>query len=233
MAPNMDLVPTMALRKTQRGYFNTLKARSSLEGDYIEIGPDTGLFVENCVIEGSFNKYWLYEPNREVANTLRGALKGAPHAIVHEMSNFSAVPRAESGAVVMVHVLDHLLDPLTTLRELRSKLREGGVIAIVTHNESSILRRLFGARWVPFCLQHPQVYNPRSMKSLLEVAGFDDIQISRTVNYFPVQFLLKHLFWALGIKVETTPSFGGWHIGLKLGNIITTARNSGMSVSSS
>ncbi|OCJ06960.1 methyltransferase type 12 [Rhizobium sp. AC27/96] len=223
MPPNMDLVPIEALRKTQRGYFQSLKELSSLQGDYIEIGPDIGLFTENCVREGQFGKYWLFEPNRDIIPALTETMQGKQHEIIHDMFGFSQVPDKAAGAAVMVHVLDHLLDPVATLRELREKLMPGARLAIVTHDESSLLRRVFGKRWPAFCLQHPEIYNPRSMKRLLDTAGYDVVQLRKTVNHFPVQFLLRHLLWALGLKIKSVPSFGGITVGLKLGNMITIA----------
>ncbi len=223
MPSNMDLVPVEALRKTQKGYFDVLKAHSALTGGYIEIGPDVGLFTENCVREGSFDRYWLFEPNRDVGPALTAAMQGKPHEIIHDMFGFSAVPEGAAGAAVMVHVLDHLLDPVATLRELRQKLSPSACLVIVTHDESSMLRRLFGKRWPAFCLQHPEIYNPRSMRRLLDIAGFEVLELRKTVNVFPVQFLLRHLLWALGWKVKNVPSFGGVTVGLKLGNMITIA----------
>ncbi|MDQ2859252.1 MAG: class I SAM-dependent methyltransferase [Pseudomonadota bacterium] len=224
MAPNMGTVPLDALRRTQRGYFEVLKAHSSLEGGYIEVGPDIGLFTESCVREGRFDSYWLFEPNRDVAAALSEVVAGRDHRIVHDMLGFSQAPDRSVGAAILIHVLDHLLDPAGVLRELRAKLLPAATILIVTHNESSLLRRAFGRRWPAFCLQHPELYNPRSMRALLDSVGYEVIQIRRTVNHFPVQFLLKHLLWAVGLKVDRTPAFGGLAIGLRLGNMITVAR---------
>ena len=223
MPPNMDVVPIEALRKTQRGYFKTLQSISPLKGDYIEIGPDIGLFTENCVREGQFGKYWLFEPNRDVGQALAETMRGKPHKIVHDMFGFSQVPDNSAGAAVMVHVLDHLLDPVSTLRELREKLMPDAHLAIVTHDESSLLRRIFGKRWPAFCLQHPEIYNPQSIRQLLDTAGYEVVQLEKTVNHFTVQFLLLHLCWALGIRVKSLPTFGGLTLGLKLGNMITIA----------
>ena len=55
MEPNMSEVPLEALRRTQYGYFEALKSCSHLEGGFIEVGPDIGLFTENCVREGRFD----------------------------------------------------------------------------------------------------------------------------------------------------------------------------------
>jgi SAM-dependent methyltransferase len=223
MPANMALVPTDALRRTQRGYFETLKAHSDLEGGYIEIGPDVGLFTENCVREGRFDPYWLIEPNRDVTPALSATMGSVPFHITHDMTGYGYIPDASAGAVVMIQVLDHLLDPAAALRELRAKLRPGGKLLVVTHDESSILRRVFGPRWPAFCLQHPQIYNPTSMKALVEAAGYRLVDIQRTTNYFPVAFLLKSLLWASGLQFDKTPSFGGVSVGLKLGNMITLA----------
>ena len=223
MAPNMEVVPTDMLRKTQSGYYEVLKRHCAQTGDYLELGPDIGLFTENCVDECNFGYYWLFEPNRSVEAELTRAMRDKSHKIIFDMFGFAAVPEKTIGAVVMVHVLDHLLDPVATLTELRSKMTPDGTLLIVTHNEMSLLPRLIRARWPAFCLQHPQLYNPQSISALMSAAGFEVKEIARSVNYFPLGFLLRHLLWALGLKVKSVPSFGGASLGLRLGNIVTVA----------
>jgi len=110
-----------------------------------------------------------------------------------------------------------------TLRELRAKLVPGGKVMLVTHDESSLLRRTIGSKWPAFCLQHPQVYNFKTMVGLFEAAGYKVLTQSRTVNYFPVSFLIKQLLWAFGIRVRRAPAFGDLAVGLKLGNMLTIA----------
>lgn len=223
MPPNMAEVPLDALRRTQRGYFEALKHSSDMEGGFIEVGPDVGLFTENCVREGNYNEYWLFEPNRDVLPALSKIVEGKKYHIIHDMFGFSHIPDHSASAAVMIHVLDHLLDPVATLRELRQKLKPGAKLLLVTHDESSLLRRIIGWRWPAFCLQHPQIYNPESMRILLEAAGYEVLQRSKTVNYFQFSFLLKHLLWAFGMKVKSVPSFGKFTLGLKLGNMLTIA----------
>ena len=223
MPRNIAEVPLEALRRTQRKYFEALKNCSDLEGGFIEVGPDIGLFTENCVREGRYDEYWLFEPNRDVLPALSKVVEGRKFHIIHDMFGFSHVPDHAASAAVMIHVLDHLLDPVATLRELRQKLKPGARLLLVTHDESSLLRRLVGWRWPAFCLQHPQIYNPESMRVLLETAGFEVLQHSKTVNFFQIGFLLKHLLWAFGVKVQSVPSFGQITLGLKLGNMLTIA----------
>lgn len=223
MDANMALVPKEQLRRTQQGYFDILKSVSKLENGYMEIGPDIGLFVEHCVRQGCFAKYWLFEPNRSVLPELQAVMGAQDHIVVHDMFDFSAVPDRSVGAVVMIHVLDHLLNPLTTLKEIRKKLAPDGKLLIVTHNEASVLRHLASTRWPPFCLQHPQLYSPSSIRALLKIAGYEIVDVERTTNYFPIQFLILQSLWALGFKPKSAPSFWDKSIGLKVGNIATVA----------
>ena len=139
------------------------------------------------------------------------------------MFNFSMIPDSSSSVAVMIQVLDHLLDPVETLKELKKKLVPNAKLLLVTHNEQSLLRRLVGWRWPAFCLQHPQIYSPQSITKLLEKAGYKVESINRTKNYFEFSFLLKHLLWALGLKVKSVPKIFNFTVGLKLGNIATLA----------
>jgi hypothetical protein len=224
MPANMDEVPLPSLKKTQYGYFKHLKEHTKLNGEMLEIGPDIGLFTKNCVTEGNFSKFWLFEPNKMVKKTLEKLVEGIPSHVEHDMFNFNGVPDKALSTVVMIHVLDHLLDPIHTLKTIKSKLKENSQILVVTHDESSILRKIFGWRWPAFCLQHPQIYNKCTTKKLFESAGFEIITQKKTVNYFKVSFLFKHLLWALGFKVKSVPSFFNLNVGLKLGNILTIAK---------
>lgn len=224
MPPNMDEVPVSALRRTQAGYFKKLKKNSNLEGSLVEIGPDVGYFVENCIAEGSFDKYWLLEPNVDVAVQLKSVVQKMNHQIIHEMDGIKQVPDSSANAIVMIHVLDHLLNPKAELLRIREKIRPDGTLLIVTHDESSILRKLTQAKWPAFCLQHPQIYNPESITRLLESTGFEVVEIAKTKNYFELGFLIKHALWLLGVKMNKIPMWLKISVGLKLGNIITVAK---------
>lgn len=224
MPPNMEEVPIDALRRTQAGYFQKLKSYTNLRGTFVEIGPDVGYFTENCVAEASFDEYWLLEPNVSVRAKLEANMGSSNHHIIHDMDGIQFVPEKSAEVVVMVHVLDHLLQPMAELMKIRSRLRAGGTLLIVTHDESSILRGLTGVKWPAFCLQHPQIYSPKSIEKMLSLAGFEVVEIAKTKNYFELGFLIKQALWLLGIRINRIPSFLGILIGLKLGNIITIAR---------
>lgn len=222
MAPNMDAVGDAAIVATQRGYFTRTVAQGGLGGGYLEIGPDVGHIVRAAALHGGFNRFWLFEPNEAIHDTLRAAAGGLPATLSTGMEDLSPVPDGSIGLAVMVHVLDHLLDPLAMLTQIRAKLRPGGTLMIVTHDESSLLRHVMGKRWPPFCLQHPELYRPSTMKALLGRAGFDDVVVEGSRNVFPLDFLVRQAAWAAGIRVQRVP-LPAIPVGLKLGNILTLA----------
>jgi hypothetical protein len=80
-----------------------------------------------------------------------------------------------------------------------------------------------GRRWPPFCLQHPQLFSPASITSMLRRSGFASATVDRSTNYFPVDFLVKQAGKAIGLKFDRLPAPKA-SLGLKLGNMITMAK---------
>ncbi len=228
MPDNMSIVATDALEATQRGYFDVLKKHSSLAGHYLEIGPDTGLFTQFAAREGRFQKFWLFEPNLRVHEKLRATVGDLAANISTQMFGFDDAPEGKVEVAVAIHVLDHLLDPMASLRALRSRLAPGARVLFVTHDESSALAKLVGRRWPAYCLQHPHLFNPQSIAELLAKAGYRVLETQRTKNRFPVTFLLENGMWAMGLPHWKLPSLPRLQVSLKLGNIATVAEPMGM-----
>lgn len=222
MAPNMEDVATESLVATQRGYFDVAAKGAALDGGYLEIGPDVGYIVGHAAREGAFDHFWLVEPNRSVHPQLIAATLGKPHDILTDLDDLSPVPDGTIGLAVMIHVLDHLLDPMASLAKIGAKLKPGGRIVIVTHNEKSLLRSAMRKRWPPFCLQHPQLFNPISITELLSRAGYERIAVERSRNVFPLDFMARQAAYGVGINLAKVP-LPKTPIGLKLGNMITVA----------
>jgi hypothetical protein len=225
MEDNTGGLPQTLLAQTQRGYFQLLLRETRFEpGGYLELGPDIGLFTREALAHASFSGYWMVEPNRAVHSGLDQLLGGKPHVLLDNSERIAQVPDASLSLVVAIHVLDHLLEPQSLLDRLRSKLVPGGLILLVTHDGSSLPARLFGPCWPAYCLQHPQIYSSRTLRNSLHRAGLQSIEVRKTVNYFPVTYLLRHFLFASGLGRVPLPSWPWWKVGLKLGNIAAIGR---------
>ena len=225
MPPNMAEVAHGALDRTQRGYFLHLKKHVPLTGTLLEIGPDAGIFAEYCIGEGRFDRAYMFEPNVAVHQELARRTARVETTISTSLDDFSTVADHSVTVAAMIHVLDHLTEPFEFLKQLRSKLAEGGHVLIVTHDERSALARAMGRRWPAYCLQHPHLFNPKSIETMLVHAGFSNVIVRRSTNYFPMRFLVKQTLLAVGVDApKATALLPGIEIPLQLGNMITIAQ---------
>src|SRR5262249_53976888 len=125
---------------------------------------------------------------------------------------------------VLIHVIDHLIDPAAVLQALYADLRPGGTVFIVTHDETSTMARVLGRRWPPYALQHPQLFAAHSIARLLERCCFTIVDARKTVNYFPATHLLRSLFTIAGVHRLAPRIDHPFTLGLRLGNIAAIAR---------
>jgi 2-polyprenyl-3-methyl-5-hydroxy-6-metoxy-1,4-benzoquinol methylase len=223
-AENMVAVPLPARRRTQDDYVQLLRRHSRMAGNFLEIGPDIGLFAASLAKVGSFEHFWLYEPNRDVHQSLADNFRGLSHTIKAGIFRASDVPAQSISTAAMIHVLDHLLEPAEFLREVKASLEPGGVIFIVTHDCASLLARTLGRRWPPYTLQHPQLFSQRSMATLLRTSGFEVVETIKTTNYFPLPYLIRAALTVFGLPAGRIPAGAAPLVGIKLGNIATVGR---------
>jgi SAM-dependent methyltransferase len=223
MAANMSVVDQKALDRTADEYYAVLSRSSPMRGTYLEIGPDAGAFAGICTSKGAFDNAILFEPNVAVHAHLRRAVSACPHEL-QEYFSAGKVADKSVDVAVMVHVLDHVVDPVSLAAEVRRTLRPGGCLFLVTHDERSWLARLLRGRWPAYCLQHPHLFNRRTMIQTLQRAGYTNIKTVASTNYFPVSFLIRQLLLAVKLPTPPIPELPWLRVGLRLGNFMTIAR---------
>ena len=181
--------------------------------DYFEIGPDHGTLQKIITAEVSeVRNLVLVEPNQSCWPSLE---KLKPKQLLSDFKNLQ-LPAQSLDLAVAVHVLDHMLFPNEFLSSLAEKMRKGACIFIVVHNGESWLRHLMGRKWPPFCIHHPQIFNDLSLARILKSNGFKNVKVIRTMNKFPLGFLLSNALSLLGLKISWS---WGPKISLPLGNI--------------
>jgi len=96
--------------------------------------------------------------------------------------------------VTMFHTLEHLPDPVTTLKDLHQKLGGDGTIVVeVPHARDFLLNDLqcMAYRDFTFWSEHLILHTRDSLNKFLTVAGFKDIEIAGCQRYG----LENHLHW--------------------------------------
>lgn len=87
------------------------------------------------------------------------------------------LPEHSFDAAVLWHVLEHLSDPLAVLERVRRWLVPGGRVVAGVPNLSSLQARLGRERWFHLDPQRHLVhFSPCGLVTLLELAGFSDVQ---------------------------------------------------------
>jgi Methyltransferase domain len=228
MPDNSAGVDQGVLAKTQEKYIEFLYSFSPRGAVYLEIGPDLGQSASAALSLGMkkdspIQKLIFVEPNKNVhENLLRVSQQLAPEIY----GDIQQVPGGDAKVTetVMIHVLDHLVDPSSYLGTIRSLSSIDSLLLIVVHDEHCLLRRLLGRRFPPFTLQHPQLFNKKTLESFLGLNGYEVLEVKKSTNYFPIRHLASTLLTVLGLKKSLARFFPEWTVPLRLGNLIAVAR---------
>lgn len=160
-------------------------------GRVLDIGPGTASMLRAF---GKLSDWELHacEPNpalcREPASW---GVNMHPHVL--EDADF---PNDFFDAVTMVHVLEHVPDPVRTINEIHRILKPGGVFLTEQPNFDSAARRLFGKAWWGY--HAPRHLTHFTVKTLSEMIAQSDFEI-RAVRH---PFRPACNPWSCAIRLE-------------------------------
>lgn len=131
--------------------------------------------------------------------------------------------------VTMDQVIEHVTDPVATLRGVARILKPGGTAVLSTPNASGWGARCFGRRWINWhAPYHLQVFTPRSLKMAGEQAG---LVVERTMTVTSSEWLHFQWLHLLTYPQEGKPSVfwasrGTWNVMQRLvRKVLTVARS--------
>jgi SAM-dependent methyltransferase len=90
----------------------------------------------------------------------------------------SGLPENWADVVIMNHVLEHLYEPVSALRECRRILKADGTLTLYTPNALSLGHEVFGPYWRALdAPRHLQIFSPSTLRAALAAAGFSKAEI--------------------------------------------------------
>jgi SAM-dependent methyltransferase len=177
------------LKKTYLGIVKRVIGKNNDYRTIFEIGGGNGFFLEAAKDFG-FTKIAGVEPSISAISDARQDIK--PY-LVNSMMNESIFPKNEYEIGVMFHVLDHLQDPVKTLRDCLSTLKPGGVFIAAVHNERSWSARLMRERSPIIDVEHTFLYSPKTGKQIFQKAGFVSVRSGSYSNHYSLAYIVHLL----------------------------------------
>jgi SAM-dependent methyltransferase len=179
-----SFLPASAISR-YRQKMRVAQLRKSVSGEVfdkvvLDFGCGQGMFLDALAEAFPEGRFLGYEIGSENSKEIRH--DGRVTIFRGDTSFFWAeVPKVD--IVVMNHVIEHLPDPLETLRQIFSILADGGRLEGQTPNTDCFERDLFGIRWSGFhSPRHTVIFSRQGLRKLLEDAGFADAEVRSGFN---------------------------------------------------
>lgn len=153
----------------------------------VDIGAGNGAFLPHLK-EVGFKTALGVEPSRAAAEAATPELQ---KDIIVDMFRPELLAGIRPSLITSFMTLEHVDDPFALVRSVHDALAPGGMIAIVVHNRLGFLNRILGLRSPIMDVEHLQLFNPQSVHTLLERAGFSGISIQSFSNSYPLSYWLR------------------------------------------
>lgn len=103
------------------------------------------------------------------------------------------LPENRFSAIVLRHVIEHIVDPQALLRQCFTLLRPNGLLVITTPNPDGVGHRLFGGCWRGLePPRHVHLFRPGSLSQCMLRTGFSGVDCRSTLH------------WSYGILQQST-----------------------------
>lgn len=197
--------------------FAQLTGRSGV----VEIGSGTGVLLERLQEQG-FTDLVGIEPSAAAIAAAPAHRRSWLREGIFREADFAP----ESFDLVCCFMtLEHVRDPLAVARSARRLLRPGGVFATVTHDYRSVVNRMLGRKSPIIDIEHMQIFSGRSIRRLLEQAGFSRVSSRPFRNRYALNYWLRLAPLPAGLKrmiarVLQATGFGRLKLTVNVGNTL-------------
>jgi SAM-dependent methyltransferase len=184
------------LNKTYVKIFKKVMKDTNRVDSVFEVGGGNGFFLEELGKIGIPNLIEV-EPSK---NAISSAISESKVHFIQNIMKEGLIKEQSQDVSVMFHTLDHLPDPLDTLRLCMSALAPGGKFIAAVHNERAFSSRLLKHRSPIFDIEHTYLYNKATAENLLMKAGFINVGARTYLNYYSFAYILHLLPLPLKFK---------------------------------
>lgn len=198
--------------------------RLALRGAAVDVGAGSGPLLP-WLADMGFHPVVGVEPSR-------AAIHAAPPSVRPWLREGMFSPELladiRPSLICSFMTLEHMAEPAAFLKASYDMLEPGGMIAVVVHNWQGLLNRILGLRSPIIDVEHLQLFNPSSVCTLLESAGFRTVEVTPIGNAYPLRYWFDLTPLPAGLKaffsgVLKALSLADITIPLRVGNILAVA----------
>lgn len=146
----------------------------SSDPGFYEIGAGSGQFAAMARDSGFFKKVVAIEPNPSLAEDCRALGLETWESTVERVDQSID----STSVIASFECLEHLADPAKHISGISNILKENGLLIITTPNGRSLEVMELGENSTTLGFNHVHIFNPYSIKKLLEKNGFEVIEIT-------------------------------------------------------
>lgn len=157
--------------------FTVMYLPSHPNGQLLDVGCGSGQALQNMAELGWRVKGVDFDPQAVAIAQKKG--------LEVRVGNLTAqgYPSGSFDAITMSHVIEHVHDPLSLLRECRRILKPGGQLVIVTPNSRSWGHQKYAVSWMHLDPpRHLHIFNSQALCRLVEMAGFKLVSLCTTIR---------------------------------------------------
>ena len=156
-------------------------------GQLVDVGAYTGVFVEIAAQHG-WDAYGV-EPSHWAVEQAR---EGGLHMIEGTLAS-SGLDENSLDVVTMWDVIEHVSNPLGEMQQAQRLLKPGGLLVVHTMDIDSGFARLMGGRWPWLMEMHIYYFSQRTLKHMLEKAGFTVVRIEPQGRYLRLGYFATRI----------------------------------------
>lgn len=175
-------------RLSARDIIDALK-KFEKKGKLLDVGCAVGFLLDEARKDGwetygvELSKWAVSyaEEKLKLAGIFHGSLKEAHY------------PDDYFDAVIMKDTIEHLIDPMNMLIEIRRVLKSDGIFCVNTPDIDSVMSKLLRAKWWGIKQSHLYFFSRRTLYKILNASGFKSIKIKTHARVFTLKYWVKRL----------------------------------------
>jgi len=207
----------------QKSYVKVLKKLygRNLKGlSVLEFGCGNGFFLKSLLKEG-VKEIKGVEPS---VKAIEMADTDVKEHLINGFIEDTGFEKEYFDIVCSFHVLDHVREPLTTVKKSYELCKKGGAAFFITHDTDALQAKILKDKSPIIDIEHIYLFNKATLSRLLETAGFKKVRAIDITNYYSLKYWVKmfpfpgHVRDSL-LKTIDSVKLNNLDLGIKAGNI--------------